>query len=79
MINVRSEGLIDNLSNFTYHILGCGAIGSSAAIQLTRIGAKELILYDLDKVEEFVGNQLKESNSDIFLFTKSYITLYFKL
>ena len=50
MINVRSEGLVNNLSDFTYHILGCGAIGSSAALQLCRTGATNFALYDMDKV-----------------------------
>ena len=35
-VNMRSEGLVNNLHNYTYHILGCGAIGSSAATQLIR-------------------------------------------
>ena len=34
-----------------FHIFGCGAIGSAAAIQLTRMGAERFVLYDLDKVE----------------------------
>ena len=49
-INVRSEGLVNNLEDFTFHILGCGAIGSSAAIQLCRTGATNFALYDMDKV-----------------------------
>tara|TARA_R100001244_G_C5171739_1_gene131750 strand:- start:5363 stop:6019 length:657 start_codon:yes stop_codon:yes gene_type:complete len=51
LLNERSSGIIDNLNKFTYHILGCGAIGSSAAIQLVRVGADNLHLYDMDKVE----------------------------
>ena len=43
-INTRSRGLVDNLSEYNFHILGCGAIGSSAAMQLARMGAKELVL-----------------------------------
>ena len=35
-INTRSKGLIDNLNEYNIHILGCGAIGSSAATQLAR-------------------------------------------
>tara|TARA_R100001082_G_scaffold61493_3_gene34320 strand:- start:5263 stop:5931 length:669 start_codon:yes stop_codon:yes gene_type:complete len=50
-INTRSSGLVDNLDKFRYHILGCGAIGSSAALQLARMGAEEFALYDMDKVE----------------------------
>ena len=50
-INERSEGLINNLSDKIFHILGCGAIGSSAAIHLARMGATNFVLYDMDKVE----------------------------
>jgi molybdopterin/thiamine biosynthesis adenylyltransferase len=50
-INTRSSGLIDNLNQFNFHILGCGAIGSSAATQLARMGAENFALYDMDKVE----------------------------
>ena len=49
-INMRSEGLVNTLHNYTFHILGCGAIGSSAAIQLVRAGATKFLLYDMDKV-----------------------------
>ena len=50
-INIRSAGLVDNLNQFNFHILGCGAIGSSAALQLARMGAENFALYDMDKVE----------------------------
>ena len=50
-INSRSSGLIDNLNQHCFHILGCGAIGSSAATQLCRMGAENFALYDMDKVE----------------------------
>ena len=50
MINTRSSGLVDNLQDYTFHILGCGAIGSSAATQLLRCGAKKFVLYDMDEV-----------------------------
>ena len=50
-INSRSRGIIDCLSDYTFHILGCGAIGSSASTQLARMGADKFILYDNDKVE----------------------------
>ena len=49
-INMRSEGIVNNLHNYTYHILGCGAIGSSAATQLIRAGATKFVLYDMDIV-----------------------------
>ena len=51
IINQRSSGLIDSLHNHVIHILGCGAIGSSAATQLCRMGAEKVVLYDLDMVE----------------------------
>lgn len=33
------------------HIIGCGAIGSTIAVMLTRMGVQELNLYDFDEVE----------------------------
>ena len=50
-INERSVGLIEDFTNKVFHVLGCGAIGSSAATQLARMGAMEFVLYDLDEVE----------------------------
>ena len=50
-INMRSRGLVDNLNDYNYHILGCGAIGSAAALQLVRMGAKNFCLYDNDEVD----------------------------
>jgi len=50
-INMRSVGLVDNLNEFNYHILGCGAIGSAAATQLVRMGAENFCLYDNDVVD----------------------------
>ena len=52
MINTRSSELVNNLEDFTFHMLGCGAIGSSAALQIARMGASQFCLYDMDKVEE---------------------------
>ena len=49
--NMRSRGLVDNLNQYNYHILGCGAIGSAAATQLCRMGAENFCLYDNDKVD----------------------------
>ena len=49
--NMRSRGLVDNLNQFNYHILGCGAIGSAAATQLVRMGEEYFCLYDNDKVD----------------------------
>jgi molybdopterin/thiamine biosynthesis adenylyltransferase len=51
-INERSSGLIDDFGDKIFHILGCGAIGSSAAIQLARSGAEKFTLYDYDKVSD---------------------------
>ena len=50
-INERSRGLIEDFGDKIFHILGCGAIGSSASTQLCRMGADKFVLYDLDKVE----------------------------
>ena len=50
-LNARFEGLEMDFSRCDFHILGCGAIGSSAAIQLARMGAEQFTLYDADKVE----------------------------
>ena len=50
MLNLRSSDIVNNLDTHVYHILGCGAIGSSAATQLARMGAKQFALYDMDKV-----------------------------
>jgi len=50
MINARSEGII-NLEGLCFHVVGCGAIGSSTALQLLRMGATNFHLYDFDKVE----------------------------
>ena len=51
MINARYAGIVDNTHRFTFHILGCGAIGSSAATQICRMGAINFCLYDYDKVD----------------------------
>ena len=50
-INERSSELINDFSDKIFHILGCGAIGSSAATQLCRMGAETFVLYDLYSVE----------------------------
>ena len=64
-INSRSEGIIDCLSDYTFHILGCGAIGSSASTQLARMGATDFILYDNDKVEAVNIGLSQYDNSDV--------------
>ena len=48
----RYSDIVSNMNDYFYHILGCGAIGSSAAIQLARMGAENFSLYDGDKVEK---------------------------
>ena len=45
-----SEILGNNMDSYAFHILGCGAIGSSAATQLARMGASQMVLYDMDTV-----------------------------
>jgi len=49
MRNMRSQD-IANISGVRFHIVGCGAIGSSVATQLARLGADQFYLYDFDKV-----------------------------
>ena len=51
MINARYSGIVNNTDQFVFHILGCGAIGSSAATQICRMGAVRFCLYDCDTVE----------------------------
>ena len=48
----RYSDIVSNMNDYFYHILGCGAIGSSAAIQLARMGAENFALYDGDTVEK---------------------------
>ena len=48
----RFEDIFNNFDNFHFHILGCGAIGSSAAIQIARSGGEKFTLYDNDKVSQ---------------------------
>ena len=50
MINTRSQDIAD-LKSAEFHIVGCGAIGSSVAMQLVRLGADNFYTYDFDKVE----------------------------
>jgi molybdopterin/thiamine biosynthesis adenylyltransferase len=68
MINDRYSAIVNNVGDFIYHVLGCGAIGSSAAIQLVRMGAKEIILYDFDKVED--------ANIGVSQYTQDDVGLY---
>ena len=50
-LSSRYSSLMNNFHEYSFHVLGCGAIGSSAAIQLARSGATKFFLYDMDKVE----------------------------
>tara|TARA_X000001382_G_scaffold30590_3_gene19616 strand:+ start:3520 stop:4176 length:657 start_codon:yes stop_codon:yes gene_type:complete len=50
MISQRYSSIVDKFPNYTYHILGCGAIGSAAATQIVRMGGTNIKLYDMDKV-----------------------------
>ena len=52
MITTRFRDIVNNMNEYTYHILGCGAIGSSVATQLARMGGEDFVLYDMDTVEE---------------------------
>ena len=49
MINLRSQDIAD-FKDVEFHIVGCGAIGSSVATQLARLGGNKFYLYDFDKV-----------------------------
>ena len=49
MRNLRSQDIAD-ISSVGFHIVGCGAIGSSVATQLARLGGNKFWLYDFDKV-----------------------------
>lgn len=41
------------------HIIGCGSVGSTLAEMLTRLGIKNFVLYDFDKVEAHnLANQM---------------------
>lgn len=52
---MRFSGLFD-LSELNVHIFGCGAIGSAAGMDLSRMGVGQINLYDHDTVcEENVG------------------------
>ena len=51
MIITRFKDIVNNMHEYTFHILGCGAIGSSAATQICRMGGTDFILYDYDKVD----------------------------
>ena len=64
-LNSRYEGLFTGMTNHAFHILGCGAIGSSAALQLARMGATNFQLYDYDTVEDVNIGVSQYINNDI--------------
>ena len=50
-MNERYSGIINSFDGYAYHFLGCGAIGSAAAVTLVKMGASRIYLYDMDIVE----------------------------
>lgn len=50
---IKQEGYFDPMNDIKHpiHIIGCGAIGSTLANMLTRMGIEEIHLYDFDIVE----------------------------
>ena len=65
MLNARYSGIVDNTNCFVFHILGCGAIGSSAATQICRMGGTNFVLYDYDKVDIVNIGVSQYNNNDI--------------
>ncbi len=49
-ITTRFSGIMNNTHKYNYQIFGCGAIGSNVAINLVRMGAISITLYDFDRV-----------------------------
>tara|TARA_R100000664_G_C2757784_1_gene146200 strand:+ start:1305 stop:1952 length:648 start_codon:yes stop_codon:yes gene_type:complete len=52
MLSQRYSSIVSTFHEYTYHILGCGAIGSAAATQIVRMGGTQLKLYDMDYVSD---------------------------
>lgn len=50
-IGQRFSSLIPGMQDYGFHIFGCGAIGSSVGIQLARLLAQNVTLYDYDSIE----------------------------
>ena len=50
-MNERYSGIVTNFGEYAYHFLGCGAIGSAAAMTMAKMGATTIHLYDMDVVE----------------------------
>jgi len=65
MLNARYSGIVNNTHQFVFHILGCGAIGSSAAVQICRMGGDNFYLYDYDQVESVNIGVSQFNHSDI--------------
>ena len=65
MLNARYSGIVNNTHQFVFHILGCGAIGSSAAVQICRMGGDNFYLYDYDQVEGVNIGVSQFNHSDI--------------
>ena len=65
-ITARHEGLFEGTANYTYHILGCGAIGSSAAMQLARMGAEHYQQYILPKptLQQYMKHWYSDEQGD---------------
>lgn len=58
-LNKHREFFDPDLLNDEIHIIGCGAVGSTIAEQLARLGIKKLYLYDFDNVTEHnITNQM---------------------
>ena len=58
----RYRGICSNFNNYNYHIFGCGAIGSAAAIAIAKMNGQNFALYDSDKVgEENLGLSMYDS------------------
>ena len=66
MLNTRYSDIVNNTDHFVFHILGCGAIGSSAATQICRMGGTDFILYDYDKVDIVNIGVSQYNNSERF-------------
>jgi len=52
MLNSRFSGIVKNVNEHDYHIIGCGAIGSTTAMELAHLGAETFQLYDNDSIED---------------------------
>ncbi len=51
LLNYFTKEQLDKIQKTRIVIMGCGGLGSNGAISLTRIGFKNFILIDYDKVE----------------------------